>query len=152
MFDSRRLYAPFPAAGPAALFILRLIAGSAMMLHGWPKIQKPTTWMGDAMPGALQALAAVAEFGGGIAWILGLLTPAASLGLLGVMTVAVTMVHFPKGDPFVAPGKSSWELAALYWGLALYLLLAGPGRFSLDYLIFQRRAAAPAADGAAENL
>ena len=48
---------------------VRLVAGTAFVLHGWPKIQNPTGWMGpDApVPGALQAAAAVAEFGGGVA-------------------------------------------------------------------------------------
>ena len=41
------LFPPF-LGGPAAvgLFVLRLVAGSAMMLHGWPKIQHATNWMG----------------------------------------------------------------------------------------------------------
>ncbi len=78
----------YPAflGGPPALglFVLRLVAGSAMMLHGWPKIQHATNWMVPrrAVPGPLQALAALAEFGGGLCWILGLLTPLASFLVL----------------------------------------------------------------------
>src|SRR3954471_12397844 len=109
----------FPAfvGGPGAvgLLVLRLVAGSAMMLHGWPKIQHASSWMGPQapVPGALQALAALAEFGGGLCWVLGLLTPLASLLNLGTMTVALGMVHLPHGDPFVAskPGGPSFEPA-----------------------------------------
>jgi hypothetical protein len=40
----------FPAflGGPGAIGILviRLVAGTAMMSHGWHKIQQATSWMG----------------------------------------------------------------------------------------------------------
>ena len=62
-----------------ALLLLRIVAGVAFMLHGWGKIQHPFSWMGPDMPGFLQALAALSEFGGGAAWALGLLTPLASI-------------------------------------------------------------------------
>jgi putative oxidoreductase len=137
----------FPAflGGPGAvgLLVLRLVAGSAMMLHGWPKIQHAFSWMGPQapVPGILQALAALAEFGGGICWILGLLTPLASFLILCNMVVAAGMVHLPHGDPFVAskPGGLSYEPALDYLAIALVLLLVGPGRLSLDALLFGRR-------------
>ena len=50
----------------------------------------------------LHALAALSEFGGGLAYILGLLTPLAALGILSTMTVAFTKHAFERGDPFVA--------------------------------------------------
>src|SRR5688572_29232558 len=103
--------------GSFGLLLLRLITGTAFLFHGWPKIQNPTGWMGPQgaqIPDVLQAAAAVSEFGGGIALILGLLTPLAALGIAGVMVTAIGMVHLPKGDPFVNPGGSSWELAAVY--------------------------------------
>jgi putative oxidoreductase len=122
------------------LLILRLVAGLAFMFHGWGKIQNPTGWMGpDApVPGVLQALAAISEFGGGLAWILGLLTRLASLGLICTMAVAAYMHALVLHDPFVAkgPGKGSYELAAVYFCVALLFLLAGPGRLSLDRALF----------------
>ena len=50
------------------LLALRLLAGIALMHHGWGKIQHPFGWMGpDAgTPAFLQALAALSEFGGGL--------------------------------------------------------------------------------------
>lgn len=132
---------PWPGGRDLALLVLRLVAGSAMTLHGWPKIQKPFDWMpaGSGMPGFLQALAAVAEFGGGIAWMLGLLTPLASFGIACVMVTAIFKVHLAKGDPFVAPGKASWELAALYLAIALVLGLGGAGAYSVDRVIRRGR-------------
>lgn len=113
----------------AALLVVRLVAGLAFAIHGFGKIQHPFAWMGpDApVPGILQALAAVAEFGGGILWIFGLLTPGACILILPTMTVAMTF-HLQKGDGFVG----GYELAAVYWTIALLLLLVGPGKFSVD--------------------
>jgi putative oxidoreductase len=116
--------------------------GAAFLFHGWPKIQNPFGWMGpeSSMPGVLQSLAALAEFGGGLALILGLLTRLACLGIGGTMVVALVTVHLPKGDPFVGkPGSPSFEPAAVYLACALLVLLLGPGRFSLDALLFRSR-------------
>jgi putative oxidoreductase len=86
------------------LLLLRLAMGAAFIFHGWPKIQHPFGWMGPdaSVPGVLQFLAALSEFGGGMALILGLLTRLAALGIGATMTVAITTVHLPHGDPFVA--------------------------------------------------
>jgi putative oxidoreductase len=125
-----------------ALLLMRVVAGLAFMLHGWSKIQNPSGWMGpDALaPGIFQALAALSEFGGGLAWILGLLTPLASLGIAATMSVAFWLHAVLRGDPFVAVGGGgSYELAALYLCIALLLLAVGPGRLSLDRALFGRR-------------
>ena len=126
-----------------ALLLLRVVAGIAFMMHGWGKIQSPFGWMGPEapVPGFLQGLAALAEFGGGLAWILGLLTPLASLGLAITMAVAAAMHAFALGDPFVAsgPGQSSYEPAAIYFCVSLLLMAAGPGKVSLDRKIFGPR-------------
>ena len=131
--------------GSVGLLLLRLVMGVAFVLHGWPKIQNPFGWMGPeaTMPAILVALAAVAEFGGGIALIPGLLTRLASLGIASVMVVAIGMVHVPKGDPFVGQGGPSWELAAVYLACAVLFLLLGPGRISLDALFFGQPDASP---------
>ena len=122
------------------LLVLRLIAGTAFVLHGWGKIQNPMAWMGPEapVPGFLQLLAAVSEFGGGIAWIFGLLTPLASFGIAATMAVAVYTHAVVMGDPFVSKGAGAWELAALYWAIALLLIFVGPGKFSLDHAIHNR--------------
>jgi putative oxidoreductase len=121
------------------LLVLRFVAGLAFMFHGYGKIQNPFGWMGaDAgVPGILQALAAISEFGGGLCWMLGLLTPLASFGLACTMTVAVWTHAVVLGDPFVPKGPGgSYELASIYFCIALLLLLSGPGRFSVDRVLF----------------
>ncbi|MBF8260370.1 MAG: hypothetical protein HW377_2744 [Actinobacteria bacterium] len=123
----------------AGLLILRLVVGLAFVFHGYGKIQNPFGWMGPnaAVPAVFQALAAVSEFGGGLAWILGLLTPIASFGLACTMSVAVWTHAAVLHDPFVSlKGARSFELAAAYLCIAILLLLAGPGRFSVDRVIF----------------
>jgi putative oxidoreductase len=125
-----------------ALLLIRAVAGLAFMLHGWGKIQNPFSWMGsDAFaPGAFQALAAVSEFGGGLAWIIGLLTPLASLGIASTMAVAVYFHAVMRSDPFVASGGGpAFELAAVYFCVAVLLIAVGPGRLSLDRLFFGPR-------------
>jgi putative oxidoreductase len=136
----------FPAVvegrGALGLLLLRLVAGAAFLVHGSGKIQSPFAWMPPEapIPGVLQALAAVAEFfGGGLGWITGFLTPIASLGVLATMTVAI-LYHVGEGHPFVGAGGPSFELALLYWVIALLFILIGPGRFSLDAQLFRRRA------------
>ncbi|MFO7155518.1 MAG: DoxX family membrane protein [Pseudomonadota bacterium] len=88
------------ASVSAGLLALRLIGGSAMALHGAPKTLNPTSWMGpEGPPGWLQAMAAIAEFGGGLAWMAGALTPLACLGILATMITAIVIAHMPSGDP-----------------------------------------------------
>lgn len=121
----------------AGLLVLRLVAGAAFIMHGWPKMQAPMSWMGpDApVPGVLQFLAAFSEFGGGIAWILGLLVPLASLGMACTMAVAVYTHAVVKGDPFVGHG-GSYELAAVYFCVSILLITVGAGKYSADRKIF----------------
>lgn len=128
------------AKASVALLLVRVVVGLAFMLHGWGKIQNPFAWMGpDApVPGLFQFLAALSEFGGGLALILGLLVPLASLGIICTMLVATFMHAVVLKDPFVAKGagQASYELALVYLTLAILFLTAGPGRISLDAKIF----------------
>ncbi|MEX6690225.1 DoxX family protein [Danxiaibacter flavus] len=127
-----------------ALLILRLIAGTAFIIHGWLKIQHPDSWVPAgapiSIPAFFQVLAAISEFCGGIAWILGLLTPLASFGIGCTMGVAVYFHAVVFGDPFVnLTGGHAFELPLMFLGLAVSLLLTGPGQFSLDAKIFVER-------------
>lgn len=139
---ANRIFGTF-LTGRAAigLLIARLVFGTGIALHGWGKIQHPFGWMGaDAtVPPVIQALAALSEFGGGIALIIGLLTPLAMVGLGITMITAIRTVHLAQGHPFVAAGGGrSYELAALYLTFAVLIIVLGPGRYSLDSLLFGR--------------
>src|SRR4051812_6661087 len=99
--------------------------------------------MGDqaTTPGFLQALAAISEFGGGIAWIIGLVVPLASFGIACTMAVAIHLHAVVMKQAFVpsGPAPGSYELPSVYLALAILLIIAGAGRFSLDAVLFAKR-------------
>ncbi len=139
-----RLFPAFVTGrGAIGLLLLRIVTGAAFMFHGWYKIKSPGGpfgWMGSDFSGLLQGLAVLSELGGGLALILGLLTPLASLSIACTMIVALEMVHIPHGHPFVAPVKEpSFELAAVYLAIVILLILIGPGVLSLDARLFRKR-------------
>lgn len=140
----KKCFQPRPQANcsSAALLFLRLVVGIAFLYHGSGKIQAPFAWMPAeaGVPGILQGLAALSEFGGGLALILGLLTPLACLGLAFTMGVAVCMHAFVMHDPFVnMTGGSSFEPALGYFAIALMFMSVGPGKFSADAKLFGLR-------------
>ena len=55
------------------------------------------------------------------------------------MAVAI-QYHMSQGDPFVPSGPGpAYELAAVYLACSVLFLLLGPGRLSLDDLLFRKR-------------
>jgi putative oxidoreductase len=120
-----------------ALLLVRLVMGIAFIIHGWGKIQAPFSWMpGSTIPGIFLFFAALSEFGGGIAILLGCVTSLAAIGMAFTMATAVYFHAVVFGDPFVSKGGGSYELGMLYFALSILFILAGPGKFSLDKIIF----------------
>ncbi|GAA4358618.1 DoxX family protein [Hymenobacter saemangeumensis] len=126
------------------LLIMRVGLGIMFMVHGYPKITGgPEMWagLGGVMgqvglgfaPAFWGLLAALAEFGGGLLLALGLGFRLACFGLLVTMIMA-TVMHLSAGDGF---GDYSHALESSF--VFLGLLLAGPGRYSLDERLFGRR-------------
>ncbi len=124
--------------GALALLALRMAAGPAFILHGWGKVQHATSWMGEGLPAAVQAMVAFGEFAAGIAFLVGFLTPLAGLGMIPIMLGAILLVHIPKGDPFVG-GGGSWELAAVYLAVSVALMLRGAGAYSIDAYLNKKK-------------
>ena len=135
----RRSRSPSPQGADAALLVLRLAFGLGIALgHGLGKIGNLGGFIGNVarqgvpLPEVLGPAAALSELVGGILLAIGLFTRPAAVFVLATMLVAGFHIH--AADPF--PKK---ELAFAYAFVSIALLLAGPGRFSLDARIFGRR-------------
>ena len=124
-----------------ALLLLRLVIGVAFVLHGAPKMAHASTWMNTMPfhpPAFLQETAAVAEFFGGLALVIGVASRVAA-GLIAIdMLVAIAAVHIPAHTPLVSAGGESMELPGVYLVGALAIVLTGPGKWSVDALIARR--------------
>ena len=120
------------------MLTLRLGAGLLMLIHGYQKIshygemarvfKDPTGLMSNSL--AL-ALVVFAEFFCAAFVVLGLFTRLACIPLIISCSVAFFIAH--KGQ--YMPGPGSGELSLLFLVSFVTILLAGPGRFSLDRFI-----------------
>jgi len=80
------------------------------------------------VPVAVGYLVGLAQFAGGIAILLGALLRVGAVCVIIVMLGAIFMVHLPHGYDI---GHGGLEYALTEMLLALGLLLAGPGKYSL---------------------
>jgi putative oxidoreductase len=87
------------------------------------------------LPYWLGYVAAFTEFFGGMALILGLLTPLVALGVVIEMAVAILKVHLRHG----LSGPLGFELPLSVLALALFLLADGPGYLAVDQALFRGR-------------
>lgn len=123
---------------------LRVPTGIILMAHGSQKLfgwfgghglEGTGQWMASIglEPGLIMAvLAGSAEFFGGLALIIGLLTRPAALVTAFTMIVAIFSVHIDKGL-FLSNGGYEFGLSLLAATAAL--TFQGAGRFSLDYIL-----------------
>ncbi|HEU0264791.1 MAG TPA: DoxX family protein [Geobacterales bacterium] len=94
------------------------------------------------IPPILTILAIVAEFGGGIGILLGILTRLSAIGLAIDMVVAIVKVHLANGlflNFYCVPNQGhgfEYNLALL--GMAVYLALRGGGSLALDRLFWEK--------------
>jgi putative oxidoreductase len=123
-----------------ALLSLRVVVGAVMLAHGvnhvfgGGRIAGTGRWFESLgmRPGRLHAwLASGTEIAAGALLVLGLLTPLAAAGVVGVMAVAWITNHRGNGFFIFRPGEG-WEyvMALNVVGLAIGAL--GPGSWSLD--------------------
>jgi putative oxidoreductase len=115
-----------------SLGVLRIVAGFLFIFHGTGKIA-PTL-----DPISLRALAMVLEIVGGPMIMLGLFTRPLAFLLSGEMAFAYFLSHSPEGfwGSFAEPNQ---EASILFCFLYLFMWAAGPGAWSLDGLLRQRR-------------
>lgn len=132
------------------LLIIRVFLGIVFFAHG---AQKVFGWFGGGglrgtityfkqalgVPPPLTVLAALTEFLGGLAMIVGLLVRPAAVGFIIVMLVAIKTVHWRNGfflNWSLEPGKGhGFEMNFALIGMALAILVGGAGAFSIDRLL-----------------
>lgn len=121
--------------------IVRTIVGLTLAAHGYKKfflggkIAGTGRWfesIGMKPNGLLHAyLAASTELGCGILMVLGLLTPFAAAGYVGLMIVAAWVDHRPNGYW----SNNGWEYVSVLGTFAVFLAAVGPGKHSLDWAL-----------------
>ncbi|MEH6548422.1 MAG: DoxX family protein [Pseudomonadales bacterium] len=117
---------------------LTLAAHGAQKLFGWfggYGLEGTGQWMASIglEPGYLMAIGAGgAEFFGGLALALGLLTRPAALVSAFTMLVALVVVHLENGF-FLS--NNGYEYALILFAASLSLIFSGAGSWSIDRLI-----------------
>lgn len=133
----------------ASLLLMRITFGGLMAIgHGWPKFSMLISHWRDGgelgfpdplgigvLPSVIGAV--IGELIAGALVALGLLTRYAGLAIVATMFVAGFVHH--HGDPWFLPAPGAREPALIYMLGALAIVLAGPGKISLDAAIFGKK-------------
>jgi len=123
----------------AGLLALRITVASPLLIkHGLEKVLTFSA-MAQHFPDPIHigpvpslVIAALADFVCTILLILGLATRWAALFSLGNLFVAWAFVH---NFTFFGEAGGHGELIVVYMGVMLTLALAGPGRYSVDFML-----------------
>lgn len=148
---------PFPFARMDGFAIpLRLVVGYGFFEHGVAKLMRGP----DAFPRILEAMhmpmphmlgwaTMAVEILGGLAVMLGLFIPLASMPMIAVLLVAIVTVHLPNGFSSIKLqsfangtahfGQPGYETDLLYIAGLLALVIGGSGPMALDRLLTQQR-------------
>ena len=129
-----------------ALVIIRIGLGVVLLAHGIKHAtgrDKTTRWFGSLgfkSPGFQWLASTATELGAGVLLIAGLLTSVAAAALIAVMVVAFWTVHRSAGffiTSFMKPDVEveGYEYVLTLAVMALALAVAGPGEWSIDWLI-----------------
>jgi putative oxidoreductase len=127
----------FGVSPDLASLILRLAIGTLFMIHGYPKLtpaqrKQGGAWMKSVgMPVGMVALGGIVEFFGGLALILGLLTPIVAL-LASLWMLSTTWFSISKVKKKYASG---YEIDVTILLVAIALALLGSGIYSIDHLL-----------------
>jgi putative oxidoreductase len=133
-----KLAASTPSQQDIALAVVRVGFGLSLALaHGLGKLSHPDQFVngltqgGFPAPALLAWVAILSEFAGGLLLALGLFARPAAAFVIGTLGVAAFHVH--AADPY-----QKKELALAYVVIGLAILIAGPGRYSVDALLARR--------------
>lgn len=131
--------------------LLRVLSSAMFLTHGWPKMigENAQPFLGGRDFFGIDIgintlwIAGVIELFGGVLLVAGLFTRYAALLAAVLMVMAYLAAH-----PAWFPTLNNGELAAMYFVVYLALFAYGPGRYSLDAVLFGKRSA-PADAGTA---
>jgi len=115
---------------------LRIIIGVLFAIHGYPKINVHRQQIAGALQGAgippkLTFIVGVLEFFGGIALIVGFLTPLVA-GLFSLLMIGTTVLQRAKFRKGFAGG---YELDLVLLAAAVSLVILGAGAVSIDQFL-----------------
>ena len=133
-----KLFTSYPL-WPHGIFIVRIFTGIMILPHGLElfdahSMKETLGFLNEIhfpLATPLGYLAKISEFFGGILIILGLFTRIATIPL--IITMAVLIKIMGGGSIF------NDTSATLFLLLFLSLFFTGPGKWSLDYLLFDRK-------------
>jgi putative oxidoreductase len=131
---------------PYALSGLRFFVGLTFFQHGTHKyfnFPSGPSFQGINLA-TMQGWAGTIELIAGALILVGLFTRPAAFIAAGEMAVGYFMVHAPAS---FFPAKNGGENAYLFCFIFFFLVFAGPGPISLDYLFFTRRNASRRSSG-----
>ncbi len=133
------LFSASPLWQPGGLALIRMVVGLFMIYHGWEVFndEKMKAYLtGDlfkkfSYPGIMVYLGKIAELISGLFLLVGVFTRVASLVLIFTMAY----ISF-----FVGHGKVWYEdqHPFLFVLLGLVFFFAGPGKWSVDHLLFNK--------------
>lgn len=116
--------------------LLRVVAGVALVIHGWPKIQAPfgsaemVAGLGFWPADLWSLLLSVTEFVGGILLIVGFLTRPAALAATAVLLVTVYAHWVVWGQ-----GWDGAEKSVIWAAVTFFFVIRGANRHSVDAAI-----------------
>jgi putative oxidoreductase len=133
---------------------LRLIVGYGFVEHGYAKLARGPQFFIDILSAlgvpvpSLSAWATIlVEVFGGLAVLVGLFIPLASIPMIAVLLVAILTVHLPNGFSSIKLlsvtaagahfGQPGYETDLLYLAALVALVLGGSGPFALDRYLFR---------------
>ncbi len=118
-----------------ALLLIRIASAAAFLFHGSAIL---LGWFGGPGPAGFAGfthtslpvayLVGIAQVGGGLAMLTGIFARIGAVGIVVVMVGAIRMVHWQHGFDI---GAGGYEYALTQLLIALAILAAGAGKFSL---------------------
>jgi putative oxidoreductase len=135
-----------PSARDALLLVARVLVGVVLIAHGAQKffsygiggVAASFGKMGVPLPAVSAAFSAVVELVGGAALLVGAGTVIAGALVVLDMLGAYLFAHVGNG---VFASDNGFELVGVIAAVALVLIAVGPGRFSVDNALADRRRA-----------